>query len=147
MIKELPDLLKSSMLVQGEDAKQALIANHRENVFKGQQSFLVGLSSFAEGLDLPGDLCRHVVIAKIPFSVPDDPVDQSMAEWIEAQGRNAFYEISVPDAALKLVQACGRLIRHESDYGKITLLDTRIVNKSYGKILMDSLPPYRKLIG
>jgi len=147
VIKELPDLLKSSMLVQGEDAKQALIANHRENVFKGQQSFLVGLSSFAEGLDLPGDLCRHVVIAKIPFSVPDDPVDQSMAEWIEAQGRNAFYEISVPDAALKLVQACGRLIRHESDYGKITLLDTRIVNKSYGKILMDSLPPYRKLIG
>jgi len=107
---------------------------------------LVGLSSFAEGLDLPGDLCRHVVIAKIPFAVPDDPVDQAMAEWVEAQGRNAFYEISVPDAALKLVQACGRLIRHENDYGKITLLDTRIVNKSYGKILMDSLPPYRRLI-
>jgi len=146
VVKELPDSLAACLLVQGDDAKQALIANHRESVYRGKQSFLVGLSSFAEGLDLPGDLCRHVVIAKIPFAVPDDPVDQAMAEWVEAQGRNAFYEISVPDAALKLVQACGRLIRHENDYGKITLLDTRIVNKSYGKILMDSLPPYRRLI-
>ena len=66
-----------------------------------------------------------------------------MAEWVEAQGRNAFYDISVPDAALRLVQACGRLIRHEQDWGRITLLDRRIVTRRYGRDLLASLPPYR----
>ena len=70
------------------------------------------------------------------------PIDQAMAEWAEARGRNAFYEISVPDAALKLVQACGRLIRHENDHGAITMLDKRIVTKRYGQALLDSLPPF-----
>jgi ATP-dependent DNA helicase DinG len=69
-----------------------------------------------------------------------------MAEWAEARGRNAFYEISVPDAALKLVQACGRLIRHEKDHGRITMLDKRIVTKRYGKALLESLPPYKLLL-
>jgi ATP-dependent DNA helicase DinG len=94
-------------------------------------------------VDLPDDLCRHVIIVKLPFSVPDDPLDQAMAEWAEAQGRNPFYELAVPDAALKLVQACGRLIRHEGDWGRITLLDKRIVSKRYGRDLLASLPPYR----
>jgi ATP-dependent DNA helicase DinG len=101
------------------------------------------VASFSEGLDLPGDYCRHVVIVKLPFSVPDDPVDQAIAEWAEAQGRNPFYEISVPDASLKLVQACGRLIRSESDYGTISMLDKRIVTQRYGKALIESLPPFR----
>jgi ATP-dependent DNA helicase DinG len=70
-------------------------------------------------------------------------VDQAIAEWAEAQGRNPFYEISVPDAALKLVQACGRLIRNERDYGTVTMLDKRIVTQRYGRALIDSLPPFR----
>jgi len=70
-----------------------------------------------------------------------------MAEWAESQGRNPFYEISVPDAALRLVQACGRLIRHEADHGRITLLDKRILTKRYGRALLDSLPPYRMRLG
>ena len=84
-----------------------------------------------------------MVIVKLPFAVPDDPVDQAIAEWAEAQGRNPFYEISVPDAALKLVQACGRLIRNERDYGTVTMLDKRIVTQRYGRALIDSLPPFR----
>ncbi|MEM7003039.1 MAG: helicase C-terminal domain-containing protein, partial [Pseudomonadota bacterium] len=88
--------------------------------------------------------CRHVIIIKLPFAVPDDPIDQAMAEWAEAQGKNAFYEISVPDAALKLIQACGRLIRHENDFGRITMLDKRIVTQRYGRALLDSLPPFRR---
>ena len=75
--------------------------------------------------------------------MPDDPIDQAIAEWAEARGRNAFYEISVPDAALKLVQACGRLIRHEEDFGTITMLDKRIVTQRYGRALIVSLPPFR----
>ncbi len=83
------------------------------------------------------------MIVKLPFAVPDDPVDQAIAEWAESRGKNAFYEISVPDTALKLVQACGRLIRHEDDHGRITLLDKRIVTKAYGRAILKSLPPYR----
>jgi ATP-dependent DNA helicase DinG len=142
----LPAGLEQFLHVQGEGSKQALIDGHRSRIDKGEAGYLFGLASFAEGLDLPDDYCRHVVIIKLPFAVPDDPIDQAMAEWAEAQGRNAFYEISVPDAALKLIQACGRLIRHENDFGRITLMDKRIVTQRYGRVLLDSLPPYRREI-
>jgi ATP-dependent DNA helicase DinG len=141
--KALPEALAEGLLVQGDGSKQALITEHRRRIDEGERSHLVGLASFSEGLDLPGDYCRHVIIVKLPFAVPDDPVDQAIAEWAEAQGRNAFYEISVPDAALKLVQACGRLIRHERDYGTVTMLDKRIVTQRYGRALIESLPPFR----
>ncbi len=143
VIGGLDKALAEELLVQGEGSKQALLAEHRRRIDDGQPSYLFGVASFSEGLDLPGDYCRHVVIVKLPFSVPDDPVDQAIAEWAEAQGRNPFYEISVPDASLKLVQACGRLIRSESDYGTISMLDKRIVTQRYGKALIQSLPPFR----
>ena len=140
---QLPQGFYESLKIQGKGSKQTLLEAHRANIKAGEKSYLIGLASFAEGVDLPDDLCRHVIIVKLPFSVPDDPIDQAMAEWAEAKGKNPFYEISVPDAALKLVQACGRLIRHEDDYGRITLLDRRIVTQRYGRTLLDSLPPYR----
>jgi ATP-dependent DNA helicase DinG len=143
VLDRMDQSLRPLLKVQGEGSKQALLEAHGEDVRAGTQSVLFGLASFAEGVDLPDDLCRHVIIVKLPFSVPDDPLDQAMAEWAEAQGRNPFYELSVPDAALKLVQACGRLIRHEGDWGRITLLDKRIVSKRYGRDLLASLPPYR----
>ena len=143
VLDRMDQSLRPLLKVQGEGSKQALLEAHAEDVRAGTQSVLFGLASFAEGVDLPDDLCRHVIIVKLPFSVPDDPLDQAMAEWAEAQGRNPFYELSVPDAALKLVQACGRLIRHEGDWGRITLLDKRIVSKRYGRDLLASLPPYR----
>jgi len=147
VVKALPDTLSEELLIQGEAAKQVLIRTHRNKIDKGEHSTLVGLASFSEGLDLPGDYCRHVIMIKLPFAVPDDPVDQAMAEWAEARGRNAFYEISVPDAALKLIQACGRLIRHEEDYGRISLLDKRIITQRYGRTLLESLPPYKLNLG
>ena len=143
ILEQLDDDFRQRLKVQGEAAKQALLDAHREDIDQGRPSVLFGLASFAEGVDLPDDYCRHVVIVKLPFSVPDDPLDQAMAEWAEQQGRNAFYDISVPDAAQKLVQACGRLIRHEGDWGTITLLDRRIVTRRYGRDLIRSLPPYR----
>ena len=143
LVGELSGRLEKGAKVQGERSKQALLDAHRDDVDAGIPSFIFGLASFAEGVDLPDDYCRHVVIVKLPFAVPDDPIDQALAEWAEAQGKNPFFEISVPDAALRLVQACGRLIRHEGDHGRITLLDTRIVTKRYGRELIDSLPPYR----
>jgi ATP-dependent DNA helicase DinG len=87
-----------------------------------------------------------VVIAKIPFAVPDDPVEAALAEWIEARGGNPFMEIAVPDASLRLVQACGRLLRTEADRGIITLLDRRVVTQRYGKSILNALPPFRREI-
>ena len=95
---------------------------------------------------MPGDYCQHVVIAKIPFAVPDDPVEAALAEWIEARGGNPFMEIAVPDASLRLIQACGRLLRNEQDRGQVTILDRRLVTQRYGKALLNSLPPFRRQI-
>lgn len=134
------------ILVQGDRSKQALLDEHRKRIDDGQGSIIFGLASFAEGVDLPGDYCRHVVIAKIPFAVPDDPVEASLSEWIEARGGNPFMEITVPDAATKLVQACGRLLRTETDTGTVSLLDRRIVTRRYGQAILNSLPPFSRSI-
>ncbi|MBV1905802.1 MAG: ATP-dependent DNA helicase DinG [Pseudomonadales bacterium] len=130
--------------VQGTGSKQSLLDEHRMRIDGKQRSYLVGLASFSEGVDLPDDYCRHVVIVRLPFSVPDDPVAQAMAEWIEERGGNSFFDISLPQASMKLIQACGRLIRHENDRGRITLLDKRIVTQRYGRSLLAALPPYRQ---
>ena len=134
---------RERILMQGKESKQLLLQKHRQCVDEGKSSVLFGLASFAEGVDLPGKYCQHVVIAKIPFAVPDDPVEAAMAEWIEKQGGNAFMKITVPDAAVKMVQACGRLLRTETDTGVITILDKRIVSKRYGAAILQSLPPFR----
>ncbi len=147
VVRRMPNELAEQMKVQGNGSKQALLRSHCEAIDSGRSSYVVGVASFAEGVDLPDDYCRHVIIAKLPFSVPDDPLDEAMAEWLESQGRNAFFEISLPDAAMKLVQACGRLIRHEGDHGRITLLDRRILTQRYGERLLDALPPFRRILG
>jgi ATP-dependent DNA helicase DinG len=137
---------KHLILTQGQSNKQAIITEHKKQIDQGQGSVIFGLASFSEGIDLPGKYCEHVIIAKLPFSVPDDPVDASLTEWLESQGRNAFLEISVPDASIKLIQACGRLIRKETDKGRITLLDKRIITKFYGQQILNALPPYKKTL-
>ncbi len=143
VVDSLPKDVLERCHVQDTASKQRLLQAHRQAVDAGENSYLFGLASFAEGIDLPGDYCRHVIIAKIPFAVPDDPVDEAVAEWLESQGRNPFFELSVPEASLRLVQACGRLIRHEDDGGRITLLDRRVVTRRYGQSLLASLPRYR----
>ena len=137
---------RALVLPQGELSKLEIIRTHKKRVDAGQQSVIFGLASFAEGIDLPGQYCDHVVIAKIPFSVPDDPVGATLGEWIDMQGGNAFIEISVPDAILRLVQACGRLLRTEQDKGVISLLDRRIVTQRYGEVILNALPPFRRVI-
>ncbi len=135
------------ILMQGDYSKQEILRRHKEAIDGGRGSVIFGLASFAEGVDLPGDYCRHVVIAKIPFAVPDSPLEAALAEWVEAQGRNAFMEISVPDAALRLVQASGRLLRTEQDRGRVTLMDRRILTRRYGRDILDSLPPFTRELG
>ncbi|MGM1053578.1 MAG: ATP-dependent DNA helicase DinG [Pseudomonadota bacterium] len=140
--KALPRALGERVLAQDRLPKRELITRHRARVDAGEGSIIFGLASFAEGIDLPGDYLTHVVITRLPFAVPDDPVGATLAEWIESRGGNPFMRISVPDASIKLVQACGRLIRKESDSGRITLLDRRVLTRRYGRALLDSLPPF-----
>jgi len=134
------------ILCQDDYQKAQLLAFHRERIDRGEPSVIFGLASFAEGVDLPGKYCEHVLIAKLPFAVPNDPIEGTLAEWLEAQGRNAFMTLSVPEAALRLVQASGRLLRSESDRGRITLFDERIVSRRYGRAIFDSLPPFAREI-
>ena len=147
VVAALPAATLARCRVQDSQSKQALLEAHRTAIDAGDPSYLLGLASFAEGIDLPNDYCRHVIIAKLPFAVPNDPVEEAAAEWVESQGRNAFHELSVPDAATRLAQACGRLIRHEEDRGCITVLDRRIATRSYGRALLAALPPYRLKVG
>ncbi|MCW8196324.1 ATP-dependent DNA helicase DinG [Proteobacteria bacterium 005FR1] len=132
------------ILLQDDRSKQETLIEHRGRVDRGEGSIIFGLASFAEGVDLPGKYCSHVVVAKIPFSVPDDPIEEGLSEWIKDRGGNPFMEISVPDASLKLIQACGRLIRSESDSGTITIMDSRLTTRHYGKAILNSLPPFRR---
>lgn len=144
--KSLPAVIRERVLAQDALPKRELIERHRTAVNEAKGSIIFGLASFAEGIDLPGDYLTHVVITRLPFAVPDDPVGATLAEWIESQGGNPFMRISVPDASIKLVQACGRLIRKESDRGTITLLDKRVITRRYGQALLDALPPFRREI-
>ncbi|UTF61481.1 ATP-dependent DNA helicase DinG [Gilvimarinus sp. DA14] len=143
---EMPEHWRRRIQVQGVSSKQEMLVEHKKRIDKGEGSVLFGLASFAEGVDLPGDYCAHVVIAKLPFAVPDDPIEASVSEWVESRGGNPFMQITIPDASLKLIQACGRLLRTEGDTGCITLLDRRVVTKRYGKAILDSLPPFKRQI-
>lgn len=142
----LPASLRDKVLVQGQRSKNDIMEAHKKAIASGKGSIIFGVASFAEGVDLPGNLCEEVYIAKLPFSVPDSPVEATYAEWLELMGRNPFMEMSVPDACTKLIQACGRLIRKETDQGRIVLLDRRVVKKYYGKLLLNALPPFRRRI-
>ncbi len=144
---ELSRDLHKLILIQGQYSNREMVRLHKERVDQGRTSILMGLASFAEGVDLPGDYCKHVVIAKLPFAVPDDPLQEALAEWIEDNGGNSFFDISLPIASLRLIQACGRLLRTESDTGRVTILDKRLVTKRYGSQLINALPPFRREIG
>lgn len=142
----LDECWQKYILCQNNMSKQKLIDQHIGNIDAGDKSIIFGLASFAEGVDLPGKYCTHVIIAKLPFAVPNDPVASGLAEWFEAQGRNSFREISLPDVSQRLIQACGRLIRNEKDSGRVTLLDKRILTKFYGAQLLNALPPFQRLL-
>ena len=137
--------LRERVQMQGELPKAVLLQNHHDSLAAERASILFGLDSFSEGLDLPGEACVHVIIAKLPFAMPDDPVGRTLSRWIEKRGGNPFIELTVPEASIKLIQAVGRLIRTEQDYGRVSILDTRIVKQQYGKRLLAALPPFRRL--
>ena len=135
-----------TLYVQGEFTKQVIVQKHKALRDQKKGCVIFGLDSFTEGVDFPGHYCTHVIIIKLRFSVPTSPVEKATYDYLTAQGGDAFNEVSLPDASLRLIQACGRLIRTETDNGKITIFDRRLITKSYGKKLLDALPPYQIII-
>jgi ATP-dependent DNA helicase DinG len=144
--ENLPEDFLKDVLMQGDQTRSKLIANHEKRIENEQRSILFGMQSFGEGMDLPGKLCEVVVITKLPFAPPDSPVEEAKAEWLEKNQGNPFYEISVPAVALKLQQWVGRGIRTETDKAKIIVLDKRLKTKPYGKKLIAGLPPFKRLM-
>ncbi|WP_373823343.1 ATP-dependent DNA helicase DinG [Neisseria dentiae] len=141
----LPEAYLPLLLVQGELPKATLLQKHHQAIGEGRASIIFGLDSFAEGLDLPGEACVQVIIAKLPFAMPDNPVEKTQNRWIEQRGGNPFIEITVPEASIKLIQAVGRLIRTESDYGRVTILDNRVKTQNYGRQMLACLPPFKRI--
>ncbi len=138
----LPKDLVKDVQVQGDRARNELLKEHGHRVASGKRSIIFGLQSFGEGIDLPGPLCEHVIIDRLPFTPPISPVEESLSEWLATQGRDPFTEISVPRAAMKLAQWAGRGVRTVTDRAVITVCDIRLVNTGYGRRILAGLPRF-----
>jgi len=134
------------VLVQGQWPKRRLIERFREGSTAGRPGcVLVASASFWEGVDVPGDALQLVVIDKLPFPPPGDPLVEARAQRLQSQGRSPFNDYFVPEAAVALKQGAGRLIRRESDQGMLVVCDTRLAIMGYGRRLLAALPPMRRL--
>ena len=121
---------------QGQENRHRLLERFKEDT----TSVLFATNSFWEGVDVHGEALESIIITKLPFKVPSEPVIEARVEAIERRGGNAFLEYTVPQAAIKFRQGFGRLIRRKSDRGSILILDKRVIQKSYGRIFLNSLP-------
>ncbi|MDR3624144.1 MAG: helicase C-terminal domain-containing protein [Chlamydiales bacterium] len=124
------------IFVQGEGMRKAMLDDFK----KTKHSVLFGTDSFWEGVDVVGDALRCVIIMKLPFKVPSEPIIQARSEMIEKEGGDPFMDYSVPSAIVKFKQGFGRLIRNRKDRGCVVCLDARLLNKAYGKLFLQSLP-------
>lgn len=134
--------LRLMLLVQGDQPRYRLVELHRKRIDEGGRSVLVGLQSFAEGLDLKGDYLTQVHIHKIAFPPIDSPVVITEGEWLKSLNRYPFEVQSLPSASFNLIQQVGRLIRSHSCRGEVVIYDRRLLSKSYGKRLLDALPVF-----
>ena len=137
MVHHLREYLPYPVLAQGEGSKHYLLEQFKEN----RRSVLVAVASFWEGVDVPGEALTCVIIDKLPFEVPSDPVIQARIEAISERGGKPFFDFQVPRAVLTLRQGVGRLMRSIDDWGIIGILDVRLFTKSYGRTFRKSLPP------
>jgi ATP-dependent DNA helicase DinG len=142
-LREAAEALRDApwpLFVQGEAPRATLLQRFRES----GNGVLLGSASFREGVDVVGDALSVVVIDKLPFAAPDDPVFEARLDAIRRDGGNPFRDEQLPQAVIALKQGVGRLIRSETDRGVLVLCDPRLVSRSYGRTFLDSLPPFRR---
>lgn len=137
LLRRLGPTLPFPILVQGDGPREALLSKFREY----GNAVLLGTSSFWEGVDVKGSALSVVIIDKLPFAAPDDPVLKARLDEIERRGGSPFFEEQVPQAVIALKQGVGRLMRDSNDFGVVMLCDQRLRTRAYGKIFLDSLPP------
>ncbi|MDQ1389490.1 MAG: ATP-dependent helicase DinG, partial [Acidobacteriaceae bacterium] len=128
------------LFLQGDAPKNALLEEFRRT----SNAVLFATSSFWQGVDVQGEQLSCVIIDRLPFAVPSDPVVAARVKAIDADGGNAFFQYQVPAAVITLKQGFGRLIRSLHDRGLLVLLDNRILKKQYGRVFLESLPNYKK---
>ncbi|MEB2347705.1 MAG: ATP-dependent DNA helicase DinG [Comamonadaceae bacterium] len=141
-VDQLAAPLRESVLVQGQLPRLQLLQRHRDRVAQHQPSIIFGLQSFGEGMDLPGALCESLFITKLPFSPPDEPVDEARAEWLRASGGDPFMDLVVPATGMRLAQWVGRAIRSEEDHAQVVCYDKRLLHTGYGRRLLKGLPAF-----
>jgi ATP-dependent DNA helicase DinG len=135
-----------AVLVQGSAPKRELVERFREGTTPGKPGcVLVASASFWEGIDVPGNALQLVIIDKLPFPPPGDPLVEARAQKLEAEGRSPFNDYFIPEAAVALKQGAGRLIRRETDCGILVVCDNRLAQMGYGKRLLAALPPMRRV--
>jgi ATP-dependent DNA helicase DinG len=142
-LREAAEALRDSpwpLFVQGEAPRATLLQRFRES----GNGVLLGSASFREGVDVVGDALSVVVVDKLPFAAPDDPVFEARLEAIRREGGNPFRDEQLPQAVIALKQGVGRLIRSETDRGVLVLCDPRLTSRGYGRVFLDSLPPFRR---
>jgi ATP-dependent DNA helicase DinG len=132
-----------TLLSQGEGLERSAML---ERFRRDGRAVLFGTESFWQGVDVPGDALQNVIITKLPFSVPDHPLLEARLDQIKENGGVPFMDYQVPEAAIKLRQGFGRLIRSRSDTGQVVILDPRVRTKRYGKLFLDSLPECRVVV-
>jgi ATP-dependent DNA helicase DinG len=144
--EQFADRLDIEVLIQGNLPKRELLARFREGSSQGRSAcVLVASASFWEGIDIPGDELALVVIDKLPFPPPDDPLIEARSKRLEQGGKSAFIDYFVPEATVSLKQGAGRLIRRETDKGMLVVCDTRLTQMGYGRKILSALPPMRQI--
>jgi ATP-dependent DNA helicase DinG len=137
--RRIKDHLPYPILVQGQKPKRALLSEFKEKI----DSVLLATSSFWQGIDVPGDALSCLLIDKLPFEVPDDPLSAARMDHLAKQGKSAFFNYQIPRAIIHLKQGVGRLIRSSHDRGIIVIFDSRLLTKAYGRLFLSSLPPFK----
>jgi ATP-dependent DNA helicase DinG len=128
------------LMLQGTAPRSGLLERFKNT----PNAVLFATASFWQGVDVPGEQLSCVIVDRLPFAVPSDPIVAARVRALQDEGRNPFSEFQVPEAVLALKQGFGRLIRAKTDRGVLALLDTRIQRMPYGKIFLESLPRYRR---
>jgi ATP-dependent DNA helicase DinG len=136
----LEDEIEFPLLIQGSAPKNELLEQFRHS----GNGVLLGTSSFWEGVDVQGDALTLVIIDKLPFASPGDPLMQARLDAMRAQGSNPFMQYQLPQAVISLKQGVGRLIRGEDDKGVLMVCDKRLLTKPYGKIFINAMPPFSR---